>query len=212
MNHLRLAALVLMTTPLAVHSGSPAPPAPALQAETATLKPSALPGYAVAQQHCMTCHSVDYIQFQPPGLGLAQWTAEAAKMQHLYGAPISDGDVALVGAYLAVAYGNASEETLPAALKSPAAAPAPVAGAAVDVNALLAKSACLGCHAVEQKVVGPAYREVAAKYRGDGAALEKVAASIRQGGSGKWGAVPMPPFPQLSEAESKALASYVLAQ
>lgn len=206
MNRFRLAALALMTVPLAVH---PLPATLRLPAETAALKQSALPGYGVAQQHCMTCHSVDYIQYQPPGLSLAQWTAEAAKMQHLYGAPISDGEVALVGAYLAVAYGNASEDSLPVALKDiPAAAPA----GKPDVNALLAKNACLGCHAIEQKVVGPAYRDVAAKYRGDATALEKVQTSIREGGSGKWGAVPMPPFSRLSDEELAALAGYVLGQ
>lgn len=206
MKHLRLVTLTLLTVPLAGH---PVPAAITLPTETATLKASALPGYSVAQQHCMTCHSVDYIQFQPPGLTLAQWTAEAGKMQHVYGAPITDGDVQLIGAYLAVAYGGASADSLPANLKT---VQAEAAGGAIDINALLAKSACLGCHAIDKKVVGPAYHEVAVKYKGDAGALQKVQASIRQGGSGKWGPTPMPPFPQLSEGELKALAEYVLKQ
>ncbi|MGH8375674.1 MAG: c-type cytochrome, partial [Pseudomonas sp.] len=76
-----------------------------LPPETAALKPSTLPGYPLAQQKCSICHSADYINFQPPGMSLAQWTAEAGKMQHVYGAPISDQEVNVIGAYLAVTYG-----------------------------------------------------------------------------------------------------------
>lgn len=187
-----------------------APVAITLPAEASAFKPSTLPGYALAQQHCMSCHSVDYIRYQPPSLTLAQWTAEAGKMQHLYGAPLSDQDVATIGAYLAVAYGNVKEETLPVALRTRAAAGAGTSK--LDVNALLAANACLGCHAVDRKIVGPAYRDVAAKYKGDPAALATVEQSLRQGSSGKWGAAAMPPFAQLTAEESRALAQFVLQQ
>ena len=92
---------------------------------------------------------------------------------------------------------------------SPAAA-AP--GAAIDVKALLNANACLGCHAVDKKVVGPAYHDVALKYKADPQAIAKVAASIRQGGMGKWGQVPMPANAGLNEAQAKALAEFVLKQ
>ena len=83
---------------------------------------------------------------------------------------------------------------------------------AIDVQALLNANACLGCHAIDKKVVGPAYRDVAAKYKGDAQALAKLEASIRQGGVGKWGQVPMPPSASLSGAQAKALAEFVLKQ
>jgi cytochrome c len=207
--------LIMTASMLAIallSAASAAPVAITLPPEASTLKPSSLPGYALAQQHCLTCHSVDYIRYQPASLSLAQWTAEAGKMQHVYGAPLTDQDVATIGAYLAVAYGNVKEESLPAALRQ-GAAPAPAAaGGAINVTALLAANACLGCHAVDKKIVGPAYRDVAAKYKGDPAALATLQQSLRQGSAGKWGPAAMPPFARLTPEETKALAEYVLEQ
>lgn len=74
--------------------------------ETAVLKPSALPGYALASQKCYTCHSADYISLQPPGMRVSQWTAEVGKMKHAYGAPLNDEDVKQIGEYLAATYGE----------------------------------------------------------------------------------------------------------
>jgi cytochrome c len=70
---------------------------------------------------------------------------------------------------------------------------------------------CMACHAVDKKVVGPAFKDVAAKYKGDKAAADKLASKIVKGGSGVWGAVPMPANPQVNEAEAKKLASWVLS-
>lgn len=75
---------------------------------------------------------------------------------------------------------------------------------------LAQKNACTACHAVEKKLVGPAYQEVAKKYAGQKDALNLVAESIRKGGSGKWGPVPMPAQPALSDADLKTLAAWVL--
>lgn len=181
-----------------------------LPPETAALKPSSLPGYPLAQQKCSTCHSADYINFQPPGMTLAQWTAEATKMQHVYGAPISDQDVSIIGAYLAVTYGSAQASDAEVQAASSPQAQAPVAN--VDATALLQNNACLSCHALDHKVVGPAYHQVATKYANDPQAMTKVAASIQQGGSGKWGQTPMPPYAQLSAENLQTLAAFILAQ
>jgi cytochrome c len=82
----------------------------------------------------------------------------------------------------------------------------------VLANAELARSkACLACHAVDKKLVGPAYQDVAKKYAGQADAEAKVTDSIRKGGSGKWGPVPMPGQPALTDAEVRALATWVLA-
>jgi cytochrome c len=84
---------------------------------------------------------------------------------------------------------------------------------AAFANAELAKAKnCMACHAVDKKLVGPAYKDVAAKYASDKSAVDKLAAKIRAGGTGNWGQIPMPANPQVSEAEAKTLAGWVLAQ
>lgn len=76
---------------------------------------------------------------------------------------------------------------------------------------LATKNACLACHATDKKVVGPAYQDVSKKYAGQKDAEAILAKSIKAGGSGKWGPVPMPPQAALSDADAKALAAWVLA-
>ena len=203
-----------------------------LPLEVAKLRPSKLPGYDIAMQKCAICHSADYVSYQPPGMTQTQWTAEVAKMQHAYGAPISDDEVKQIGAYLAVAYGSAKatdgsvlavSAPMPpgaASTASPSAAgkdggvPVPSANisSSIDIQALLNTNNCLSCHAINGTIVGPGYQAVAAKYRGDAQALSKLEASIRNGSVGKWGQAPMPPFPSLSAAQAKALAEFVLKQ
>jgi cytochrome c len=79
-------------------------------------------------------------------------------------------------------------------------------------NADLAKSKnCMACHAVANKVVGPAYKEVAAKYAGQADAEDKLTQKVLKGGSGVWGAVPMPANNQVSEAEARTLVKWVLS-
>jgi cytochrome c len=76
---------------------------------------------------------------------------------------------------------------------------------------LAQSKACMACHAVDKKMVGPAYQDVAKKYAADKEAVSKLTASIKAGGSGKWGPVPMPAQTGLSETEAKTLATWVLA-
>ncbi len=81
-----------------------------------------------------------------------------------------------------------------------------------DVMELAKSRSCLVCHAVDRKVVGPAFRDVAAKYRGEAGAEAKLMAKLRSGGSGVWGATAMPPNPNLSDHDAKALIQWVLGQ
>ena len=74
---------------------------------------------------------------------------------------------------------------------------------------LAKKNACMACHAVDKKLVGPAYQEVAKKYAGKSA--DELAKSIKAGGSGKWGPVPMPAQAALSDADAKTLAAWILS-
>lgn len=87
------------------------------------------------------------------------------------------------------------------------------ASQAAMANADLAKAKnCMACHAVANKVVGPAFKDVAAKYAGQKDAEAKLSQKIIKGGSGVWGAMPMPANPQVSEAEAKTLVKWILAQ
>lgn len=87
-----------------------------------------------------------------------------------------------------------------------------LASPAVLANAELAqKKSCMACHAIDKKLVGPAYKDVAAKYAGDKTAAAKLATKIQKGGAGVWGQIPMPANPQVSDAEAKQLAEWVLS-
>ncbi|GAC1527678.1 MAG: cytochrome C-551 [Ramlibacter sp.] len=85
------------------------------------------------------------------------------------------------------------------------------AGPALADQALATSKNCMACHAVDKKLVGPAYKEVAAKYAGQAGAADKLAVKIQKGGSGVWGPVPMPANTQVNEAEAKQLANWVLS-
>lgn len=78
-------------------------------------------------------------------------------------------------------------------------------------QALATSKNCMACHAVDKKLVGPSYKDVAAKYAGQKGAADKLADKIVKGGSGVWGPVPMPANPQVSAAEAKKLAAWVLS-
>lgn len=194
--------------PATVHA---APVEITLPAETATLRESTLPGYVLAQQKCSICHSVDYINFQPPGMSLEQWTAEMTKMQHSYGAPIDEHEIKSIAAYLAVAYGSA-KATDAAVIAASTPRTLPTATTAINVDELLNANACLGCHALATRIVGPAFQDVAAKYAGQPNAESELSSSIKNGGAGQWGAIPMPPMSGLSDEQAKALAVYILGQ
>lgn len=79
-------------------------------------------------------------------------------------------------------------------------------------QALATKKNCMACHAVATKLVGPSYKDVAAKYKGDAGAAAKLATKVIKGGTGAWGAIPMPANPQVSEDEAKTLVAWVLSQ
>jgi cytochrome c len=85
------------------------------------------------------------------------------------------------------------------------------ANAARADQKLAESKACLACHATDQKKIGPAFKDVAAKYAKDKDAAIKLATSIKAGGAGKWGPIPMPAQAALSEADAKALAGWVLS-
>lgn len=88
---------------------------------------------------------------------------------------------------------------------------APAAAFADDGEALAQKNGCLACHAVDKKVVGPSYKEVAAKYRTDKDAQAKLEKKVKAGGQGVWGQIPMPPNGAVSDADVKTLVKWILS-
>lgn len=81
-----------------------------------------------------------------------------------------------------------------------------------DVNDLVKASGCLSCHSVDKKIVGPAYKDVAAKYSSDPDAVATISQSIKNGSRGKWGRIPMPAHASLSSDELKTLATWVMSR
>ncbi|MGY4829634.1 c-type cytochrome [Sphaerotilaceae bacterium SBD11-9] len=91
------------------------------------------------------------------------------------------------------------------------AASALVAGPAFANADLAQKKNCMACHAVDKKLVGPAYQDVAAKYAGQKDAVDKLAQKVVKGGAGVWGPVPMPANTTVSDAEAKQLVTWILS-
>jgi cytochrome c len=83
--------------------------------------------------------------------------------------------------------------------------------AADPAEALAQKSGCLNCHSINNKILGPAYKDVAAKYKGDKTAEARLIAKVKAGGSGAWGSMPMPPnSPQVKDEDIKTIVKWVL--
>ena len=87
-----------------------------------------------------------------------------------------------------------------------------VAAPAMADLALATSKNCMACHAIDKKLVGPSYKDVAAKYAGQKDAVDKLSVKIMKGSAGVWGPVPMPPNAQVNDAEAKKLAAWVMAQ
>lgn len=84
-------------------------------------------------------------------------------------------------------------------------------GTALKGKDLMAKSDCMACHSVDNKIVGPAFKDIANKYKGDKTAPDKLAAKVIEGGSGNWGEIPMSPHPQISKGDATEMVKYILS-
>lgn len=160
------------------------------------------PGSTLTENKCQICHELQHIRRSK--LSRGQWADNLQNMKER-GTPMTEAEMAVILEYLATYYGPGP---------APAAAPDTVGlgGAAGEAPAqkLLAAHGCSGCHALDKRVVGPSFREVAARYAGDDAAAARLAGKIRAGSQGAWGAVPMPPNPGVSAADATSIAAWVL--
>ena len=177
-----------------------------LPAETGVFKSA--PGVEIANGQCLICHSVEYVETQPR-MPRPFWAASLKKMREKYGSAIPEEQVEPLLDYLAKHYGTETN-TAPSSSTSTSSKSAP--SGPLTGETVAAKYGCLGCHNVSIKIVGPPYQDIAAKYRGDPDAFKKVSEQIHKGGSGKWGPVIMPPFPMVTEVETKLLTGWILGQ
>jgi len=111
---------------------------------------------------------------------------------------------------------NATTDTTASAPATDNAAPAALGNGVSQEDydkglALIAQSDCLTCHKIDEKLVGPAYKDVANKYKADSATVKMLAEKVIHGGAGNWGQVAMTPHPNLSEGEAKKMVLYVLS-
>lgn len=86
-----------------------------------------------------------------------------------------------------------------------------LSGVASADQALAQKNACMSCHGVDKKIVGPAFKEVAAKYKDDKGAAARLAEVVKKGGKGNWGQVPMPPNPQVKDEDLHKIIAWILS-
>jgi cytochrome c len=85
------------------------------------------------------------------------------------------------------------------------------AAMADQLEDMMKKNGCNACHSEDKKIIGPSYKDVAAKYKGDPTAVAKLTEKVKKGGSGVWGPVPMPPNTQVSDADIKKMVELILA-
>lgn len=86
-----------------------------------------------------------------------------------------------------------------------------MSGVASADQALAQKNACMSCHGVDKKIVGPAFKEVSAKYKNDKGAEAALVAKVKAGGKGVWGQIPMPPNPQVKDEDAKKIVHWILS-
>ena len=162
-------------------------------------------GSDLTTARCAICHDARHITRAK--LSRGEWEDNIKNMRER-GAPMEPREVPVILEYLATYYNRDS----PAPAPDPSAAGFGTQGGDDPLARLLTANACSACHTLDKRMVGPSFKEVAAKFAGDRDGAGKLARKIREGGAGNWGVVPMPPHPALSEADLNALVGWILQQ
>ena len=159
------------------------------------------PGSTLTENKCKICHELQHIRRSP--LSRGEWGDNLKNMKER-GTPMTDAEMAVILDYLSVYYNR----------DKPAPEPSPdtLAGGGDPVQRLLEANGCTGCHAPDKRVVGPSFREIAARHAADAKAPAYLSQKIRSGGQGAWGNVPMPPNPGLSDADLQVVVAWLLRQ
>lgn len=160
------------------------------------------PGSTLTTEKCLLCHDGEHIARSR--LTRAEWDDSLAIMVRRGMPRLTPDERDVVLNYLVGYYGPEP---------APAAGPDTLAGAGDDpLRTLLAAGACLGCHQVDGPAVGPSFRDVARRYAGRSDATAVIALQIREGGTGRWGDVPMPGNTTLPDDDVRAIVAWVLEQ
>lgn len=187
---------------LAISGAAIAPLAAQEQVEPSkTLAPGK--GAELTTARCVICHDATHITRSR--LSRAEWE-DNIQVMITRGMPIAPNEIPLVVEYLATYY---NRDVAPPSAETTAA---PAAPAADPVQTLLSANACIACHAVDRKLIGPGFREIAQRYQGQGGAPDQLVKKIREGGSGVWGATPMPPHQHLRDADLRLMVSWIMQQ
>ena len=158
------------------------------------------PGSTLTENKCKICHELQHIRRSP--LSRGEWSDNLRNMKER-GTPMTEAEMAVILDYLSAYYNR--EKAAPA--------PSPDTLVAGDpMRQLLDRHACSGCHTLDKRVVGPSFREIAARYASDAKTASALAKKVREGGKGAWGAVPMPPNAGVPEADARALVGWILKQ
>jgi cytochrome c len=216
-----------------VMAGGVAPPTVRPPRQAASNASDAKSGEALfASMNCDGCHGGGALGWEGPSLVDGRWRyggADEEVFQSIFygrpkGMPAYGGVIGVDGAWMIVRYLKSQavptivpttnyEELAapPATASAPVAAPAAAAEAPpADPRAKIAQYGCIACHAIDKKVVGPAFKDVAAKYQGQQDAAQRLDAKVMNGGTGVWGDIPMPPNSAVPEAEVHAIVNWIL--
>ena len=158
-------------------------------------------GVEITTVRCVICHDAQHIT--RTRLSRGEWEFSIKNMIER-GAPIDPAEIPPILEYLATYYNRDSAP--------PSADTSAPAASGDAVTQMLAANACTACHQLDKRVVGPSFKEVAAKYADDAMAAGALAIKIKDGGAGKWGAVPMPPNPGLSDVDLAQIVAWILRQ
>jgi cytochrome c551/c552 len=162
-------------------------------------------GSDLTTARCATCHDARHITRAK--LSRGQWEDNVQNMKER-GAPMAPHEMPIIVEYLATYYNSMTAPPSP----DPAAASFGLDAGGDPAQQLLNAHACMACHTLDKRVVGPSFREVAAKFAGDAGAAALLARKIREGGAGNWGNVPMPPHPQVPDADLGQMVAWILQQ
>jgi cytochrome c len=154
---------------------------------------------------CATCHDARHITRAK--LSRGEWEFNIQNMRER-GAPMESHEIPIILEYLATYYNRDVAPPPP----DPAAASFGMDGGGDPATKLLNAHACSACHTLDKHVVGPSFKEVAAKFSGQPDAAAVLAKKIKEGGAGSWGNVPMPPHPHVPDADLSMMVGWILQQ